>query len=163
MQAGLHGASTTAERDGHLCLAEPVVVPEHDGRPLLGTEGLNRRPYCLSEFRFLRYEVGGWVGRGQVCGGLFQRQAAVVSSSQLLEADVDDDPVQPGGKGPFRIEPLYRGEQIHEDLLRDVLGEVVVPDDSIRGAQYGQPVKLEENFQPRQVSVPTLKYGLPLP
>ena len=84
-------------------------------------------------------------------------------SSQLLEADVDDDPVQPGGKGPFRVESPYRGEQLHEDLLRDVLGEVVVPDDPIRGTQHAKPVKLEEHFQPREVTVLTPKYGLPLP
>ena len=87
----------------------------------------------------------------------------MVRSSQILEADVDDDPVQPGGEGPFWIEPSNRGEQLHEDLLSDVLGEVVVSDDSIRGTQNFCPMKLEENFQPRQVAVPTPKYGLPLP
>ena len=87
----------------------------------------------------------------------------MVAPSQLLEADVDDDPVQPGSKGPFRIEPPYGGEQLYEDLLGNVLREVAASDNPIRGAQDGQPVKLEENFQPRQVSFLTPKYGLPLP
>ena len=87
----------------------------------------------------------------------------MVAPSQLLEADVDDDPVQPGSKGPIRIEPPYGGEQLYEDLLGNVLREVAASDNPIRGAQDGQPVKLEENFQPRQVSFLTPKYGLPLP
>ena len=86
----------------------------------------------------------------------------MVAPSQLLEADIDHDPVQPGGKRPFRIEPPYRGEQLHEDLLGYVLCEVAVSDDPIRGAQDAQPVKLDEHFQPRQISTLTLEYGLPL-
>ena len=86
----------------------------------------------------------------------------MVSSPQLLEADVDDDPVQPRGKGPLWVEPPHRGKQLHEDLLRDVLGEVVLSHNPIRGTQYGHPVKLEEHLQPRQVSVLTPKYGLTL-
>ena len=87
----------------------------------------------------------------------------VVSSAQFLEADVDHDPIQPGGKGPLRVKPPYLCEQLYEDLLSDILGEVVVSHDPIRGTQDGQPVKLEENFQPGQVSILTPKYGLPLP
>ena len=62
VQAGLHGTSSAAERDGHLGLAEPVVIPQHDGRPLLGAEGLNCGPHCFSNLRFLRDEVGQRVG-----------------------------------------------------------------------------------------------------
>ena len=67
----------------------------------------------------------------------------MVAPSQFLEADVDNDPAQPGRKGPFPIEPLYGGEQLHEDLLRNVLCQVVAPDDPVRGTQNGQPVKFE--------------------
>ncbi len=48
-------------------------------------------------------------------------------------------------------------------MLGDILGEVMAPYDSIRSTQHGQPVKLEENFRPGQVSFLTPKYGLPLP
>ena len=66
-----------------------------------------------------------------------------------------------GAKGPSPIEPLYGGEQLHEDLLRNVLCQMVAPDDPIRGTQNGQPVKFEENLQPGQVSLLTPKYRLP--
>ena len=72
----------------------------------------------------------------------------MVAPTKLLEADIDHDPIKPWSKGPLPVEPPYRGEQLHEDLLSYVLCQVAVSNDPIRGTQDGQLVKLNEHFQP---------------
>ncbi len=86
----------------------------------------------------------------------------MLAPSKLLEADIDHDPVEPGCKGAFRIEPPYRGEHFHEDLLGYVLRHVVVPDDAIRSTQDSRLVEVDQHFQSRRISTLTPQDGLPL-
>ena len=85
----------------------------------------------------------------QYGGGIF---AAALAPAELVEAEVGDDPVQPGVEGALKPEVAEVAVRFEERLLVDVLRILLVAEHVQRESENGLIVAADERVEGRAVA-----------
>ncbi len=139
------GTELHAERRGDLLVGQALDVAQHHGRAELGGQGVQRLLDVRVEVRVVEDLLGGRLTARQPLGGVVGER---VEADPLLAADhvqeqVRGDAVQPALERAGRVRG-QRAEDADEDLLREVLGVVLVARQTVGKAVDPRAVRADD-------------------
>jgi len=149
VEAGGHGARGHAEDLGHGVVVEALAVDQDHGDPLGGGEV---REGLADDLRG-GHRLGGAGRRRGVVDGLVGRQRVALPATDLVDAGVVGDPVEPATELAARPEPAEALEGLEVGLLEGVVHAVPVRDEPEGEAPHPVVVAQEQLVEGGAVAV----------